>query len=163
MKLNRALLVDEKPFPIDEEIDFSSFTFKDLNVKKIDKCHISGTATQYDDLLRISFKIDVDLTGICAYTLEDVPLHYLIEDELDFTDSIEDDDSLIYNKDIVLDFDEFILGIILAKVPKRVIKKGAVLPKSGNGYRVLSEEDFLKERAKEDNPFAGIDIENPPD
>ena len=50
-----------------------------------------------------------------------------------------------------IDLDPYILALILAEVPHTVTKKGAELPKSGSGYRVLSEEELLKEKSTKKN------------
>ena len=50
-----------------------------------------------------------------------------------------------------IDLDPHILALILAEVPHTLTKSGASLPKSGNGYRVLSEDDYLKEKNHKGN------------
>ncbi|MBR0439360.1 MAG: DUF177 domain-containing protein [Bacilli bacterium] len=151
MKINRALLSFGNSKTFTESIDFSSLTFDGSHIRKIESCEATVIATDYDDILRIEVKIDAKVIGICAYTLEDVELSIKAEDELTFSDDENDQDSY-YEKSNIIDLDEYILGILLANVPVRIIKKGAKLPQNGKNYRVMSEDEYEKEKEKKHDP-----------
>lgn len=146
MKINRASLSYGVATNFEENIDFSSISLDPTHIRRIDSCFVKAVATDYESILRITVHIDAAVIGVCSYSLEDVELKLKIDDELNFTDD-ENDEDCYYQKGTNIDLDEYILGILLANVPVRIVKKGAKLPNDGQGYRVLSEEDYEKEKA----------------
>lgn len=157
MKLNRQTLPMNKPVPSSDDIDFSSYDFDPSYIRGIPYCHVEIVATQYEDILRITFDIKATVIGVCAYTLEDVELPIKVKDELNFTDD-KDDDTSNYEPNTLIDLDDYVLALILSCVPSKVVKKGAKLPENGNGYRVLSEEELIKEReGKTDSRWSALD------
>ena len=145
MKINRALLTNGVAKSFEETIDFSTVQFDQNHIKSIPSCVVKAVATDYESILRIVVEINALVIGVCSYSLEDVELKFKINDELNFTDDEEDEDNY-YAKDNIIDLDEYILGILLANVPMKIVKKGAKLPDSGNDYRILSEDDYNKEK-----------------
>ena len=73
MKLNRLLFANKDYF-LEGDIDFSSEKFDGFHLKSIDSCHIKITGKVFEDLLMLDVNIASDVTGVCAYSLEDVPL-----------------------------------------------------------------------------------------
>ena len=71
--------------------------------------------------------------------------HGIHKDDLEFTDNEEDDGCYLAHGPLI-DLDEYILGILLANVPVRIVKKGAKLPGDGQDYRVISEDQYVKEK-----------------
>lgn len=157
MKINLQQLITNKAVNFEEDIDFSSYEFDPTYIRGIPTCHVKAEATQYEDLLRIYCEIEAKVIGVCAYTLEDVELPIKVKDEIDFTDD-PDDDSCELIEGTVIDLDEKVLALVLSQVPPKVVKKGAKLPESGNGYRVLTEDELAKEREnKTDSRWAALD------
>lgn len=150
MKINRALLQNGVSKTFTETIDFSSATFDPTHIRSIPFCEVTAKATDYDELLRVELHIKANVIGVCSYSLEDVPLHYEIDDEISFTDDPEDVDNY-FEKGNLIEMDEYVLGILLANVPIKIVKKGAKLPKSGDGYRVMTEEEHEAEKKKKGN------------
>ena len=108
-----------------------------------------------------------DVIASCAYTLEDVPLKVNVKEKLYFSSDEMDQDSedIIYEPGNEILMDNYVLSYVIASVPHNVHKKGAKLPNDGKGYRVLSEEDFIKEKQTEKKPspfdvLDGIDDED---
>ncbi len=160
MKINRALLPLNKEVIQKEEIDFTKERFSpSSNIKSIDHVEVEAHIFLSEDFLRINIKVKSKITAICAYSLEDVPLKVNFQEELHFTneeDSLYEDAYLV--KDNLFSLDEYILSFIISSVPVKVIKEGKKIPESGKGYRVLSEEDYLKEKSeKKVSPFDCLD------
>lgn len=155
MKINRALLQNGVSKTFEETIDFSSVEFDPTHIRSIPLCEIKARVTDYEEILRVEFHIKADVIGVCSYTLEDVPLHYEIDDEISFTDDPDDVDNY-YEKGNLIEMDQYVLGILLANVPIKIVKKGAKLPKSGDGYRVMTEEEHEAEKRKRGNPAFDI-------
>ena len=157
MKLNR-LLFNNKGYVLEGDIDFSNEEFDGYHLRKINSCHVYITGQEFEDLLMLDVKIESNVTGVCAYTLEDVPLDLKIHENIEISDTVEDDDVIFYEKNAVFDIDPYILSLIVANVPNKIIKKGAKLPSSGKGYRVLSEEEYNKEQENKVDPrWAALD------
>ncbi len=151
MKLNRALLVNGVSKTFEESIDFSSVELDPTHIRSIPSCDVKLTATDYEEILYIELEIKATVIGVCSYSLEDVELKFNIKESLNFSDDEENDDCY-YEKGAIIDIDPYVLGILLANVPVRIIKKGAKLPDNGSGYRVMSEDDYDSEKRKQTDP-----------
>lgn len=151
MKLNRAYLEEGKEEIFTEKIDFSNFPFNETHVRRIPMCEATIKATDYGETLRVIFQIKAQVIAVCSYTLEDVPMDLDFTDELEFTNVDYQDDEMIYEPENIIDMDPHILSLIFARIPIKVIKPGAKLPENGNGYSVLTEEQFLAEKSGKKN------------
>lgn len=148
MKVNRLLLKENENTTIEEIVDFTNFTPDMNHVRNISNCKVSLSLTDFGEILSCEMKISADVIASCAYTLEDVPYKVSIKEKLCFSSEIEDDEDIYYEKGNEIEMDPYILSAILSNVPHNLHKKGATLPSGGNGYRVLSEEEFNKERSE---------------
>ena len=156
MKINR-LLFKNKDYRVEDDIDFSSIKTDPGHIKSIDKCHVLVTGNDYDDILVLNFKIEAEVTGVCAYSLEDVPLKIKSDVTLNFSYDEEDED-IIHIDNPIFEVDEIVYSLIISEVPLKIVKKGAKLPDSGLGYRVLSEDEYQKEQDnKKDSRWSKLD------
>ena len=152
MKINRVVLKENKPETFQEEIDFSKLTLDDNHVRHINRCSVTVVATEFGDILECAIKGEADVIASCSYTLEDVPLLVKFDEKFYFSDDESlGEDYCYYEPNPIIDLDPHILALILAEVPHNVVKSGATLPKSGDGYRVLKEEDLENERKNHKN------------
>lgn len=157
MKLNR-LLFQNKDYFLEGDIDFSNLEFDPYHIKKIGLTHVKITGSVFEDLLMLNFHIVSDVIGVCAYTLEDVPLHLDFKDSLEISNEIEDDEKIFFEKNMIFDIDPYVLSLLVSEIPAKIVKKGAKLPEDGSGYRVLSEEEYEKEQEnKTDARWAALD------
>ena len=160
MKLNRATLPDNKAQTFTDEVDFSKYPFDENHVRRIDSCSVKVVATDFGDVLQVQLSGEANVIASCSYTLEDVPLDVKFKDSFYFTDSKDNEaEDCYFEPGVEIDLDPHILALILAEVPHTLTKSGASLPKSGNGYRVLSEDDYLKEKEHKGN--SAFDILDP--
>lgn len=148
MKINRLLLQLNKPETFIEDVDFSSYKGDPYHIRKINKCHVEVVATQYENLLTLKFDIKGEVTSSCAYTLEDILYPIDIHETINITG--EEDDEFTFDSDI-LDLNEIIITLIVYSVPMKLVKKGASLPKDGEGYRFIDKEE------KKSSPFDVLD------
>ncbi|MBP5574404.1 MAG: hypothetical protein J6X50_01505 [Bacilli bacterium] len=151
MIINRAILPLNKTESFSEEVDFSKQTFDENHVKRIDKCLVKVDATEYGDVLRVQVKGEAEVIASCSYTLDDVPLKVKFNDEFYFSNKEDNSEDCYFEPGANIDLDPHILALILAEVPHNIVKSGASLPKSGDGYRVLSEEEYLEEKKNKKN------------
>ena len=152
MKINRLVLPEGKAIEYNEDIDLSYFQGDQYHVRSISSCHMVLEVTNYDELIALSFNIKGTVLTTCAYTLEEIPYNYSIKETIELNED-EDDEFVITNNEI--DIDEMLITLIVNNVPFKVVKKGAKLPSSGDGYTVISEDDKLKERKS--SPFDVLD------
>ena len=158
MKLNRAILPSNKSETFQEELDFTNQTFDENHVKRIESCLVKVVATEFGDVLQCQVSGTAHVIASCAYTLEDVPLDVKFHETFYFSDEETNSLDCYYEPGIEIDLDPHILALVLAEVPHNITKKGAKLPKSGEGYRVISEDDFLNERkSKKNSAFDVLD------
>lgn len=158
IKINR-LFFENKDYALLGEVDFSSLEFDKYHVRKINKVVYKITGNIYDDLLILNVSFDADVISSCAYTLEDLPYHVKGKENIEISNEIKDDEFIFYEENNIFDFEPYLISIIVSNVPTKLIKKGAKLPKSGNGYRLLSEEEYIKEQKenKKESPFDVLD------
>ena len=157
MKINRFSFTNNH-LEIEDDVDFSLAKLDQSHIRKIENTHVKVVGNEYDDLICLDLTIECDVTTVCAYSLEDVPLHLRFKDSLEFSNEISDDEDIIYVDKPIFDIDEYILQLIIGEVPIKVIKKGAKLPSSGDSYRVISEEEYLKEKSKKvDSRWSKLD------
>ena len=151
MIVNRAILPSGKKEIYEEEIDFSKLPLDDNHVRSIKNCHVKVEATEFGDVLECFVSGEADVVASCSYTLEDVPLHVSFKEQFFFSDEESNSQDCYYEPGVEIDLDPHILALILAEVPHNIVKSGATLPKSGNGYRVLTEDEFVEERKNKKN------------
>ena len=79
-------------------------------------------------------------------TLE--PVEYEFETELE---------EILEKSKNILDITDILWQNILVEIPSKVRSTDEDINLEGNGWRVISEEQFEKERNKSNNPFANLD------
>ena len=151
MKLNRIILPLNKDEVFEEEIDFSNQKFDDNHVRRINSCSVTVVAHEYGDVLDVKIRGKASVVASCSYTLEDVPLDVSFKDNFYFSSEVTGSEECFYEPGNEIDLDPHILALILAEVPHNIVKKGAKRPSGGEGYRVLSEEEFENERKNRGN------------
>lgn len=150
-KLSRSSITSGRVLPFDVEADLSTFpmTYPLLGIKR---CHYSAKVSKVGDYAHASYHIEATL---------------LLEDSRDnspFTDNVnlDEDIDLLEEEDEVgegyvvpgtsIDLDEIAYKIIVSSLPISVTRQKSSLPKSGKGYRVLTEEEAKAEKESSYNP-----------
>lgn len=152
MKIDLRKFELNKNYLINEDVDFSTHEFtKGNRIKRIDSCHLEISLTCYEDLARLVISGSGQVTGICSYTLEDVPYAYKFKEEISFSKE-EETETCYFEPEDVIDLDPYLFAFIDASVPLSLKKKGAKLPEAGDGYRVLTEDQLNEERKKSQDP-----------
>ena len=125
---------------LEDYVDGTDSTLKGINssngeieINKIDHSLIVK--------VNVLFNIDV----VSSYSAEVFKTKIKINDDLYFTNSksLDSDEFIFVNDEIDLDY--YIYSLLITSIPLNVHKPGENLPK-GDGYRVLSEEEFRKEK-----------------
>ena len=156
MKINRYFF-QNKDYVIEEDVDFSDISFDPTHIRGISNTQVKVSGTDYDDYLILNIKINSDVIGVCSYTLEDIPLKVKIDTSLTFS-FLDEDEDVIHIDNPVFELDSYIVGLIVSEVPLTLVKKGAKLPSGGDGYRVLSEDQYEEEQKnKVDSRWSALD------
>jgi len=74
--------------------------------------------------------------------------------EYSFNTDLEE---ILEKKQNILDITEILWQNILVEIPSKVRSTNEAINLEGDGWRVISEENFEKERNNKDNPFAILD------
>ena len=148
-----------KKYHISDDVDFSNEKLDGVLIRKINSCHAEIDIENFSYLLRVVINIKADVILPCSYTLEDVP--YVVKGEEEFNFTFEEENAsedLIYIPSGGIELNEYIYSLLIALVPPKVVKKGAKLSQEGKNYRVLTEEEYLKEKAaKKDSRWSKLD------
>lgn len=157
MKINR-LFFKNKDYVIEDDIDFSNVEFDPYHIRKISSCHVKITGSVIDDLLMLDLNIKSEVIGVCSYTLQDVPLNVSVNEHIEISNEVSDDEDIYYEKENIFSIDPYVLSIIVSEVPLVIIKEGATLPNDGDGYRILDEDEYLEEQKnKKDERWSKLD------
>lgn len=138
-----------------------------FSLKAIKPFPLTVTYNTYDDEVEVMIKGDVTLTLECAYSLELFDDVISLDDDLVFNfknPNIEaESDDAFYEPGPYIELDHYIYALILSYIPLVVIKPGAKRPESGEGYEVLSEEEYAKKRQtlgdEYDDLFAKLELD----
>lgn len=147
---------------LEEDITFSKERLQDVpSLLAMSVVHTKVELLSRGEVVHALFRIQAELTLQCAYTLEPVPFPISMEEELDFAYGNEEEnttDHIFYVDRDTVELDDYILGLIITEIPMKIVKKGAKLPKSGQGYEVMSEEEYYQRKEERIDPrFAKLD------
>lgn len=112
---------------------------------------------RYEEVVVCHFKITANLVVLSSLTNEPFNYKLKIDDVLCYT---RQESYAAIEKDIILtpenyiDLEEVIYSLIITSLPTRLVKKSESYPQ-GENYRVISEEEYLKDKENEEggSPF----------
>ena len=137
--------VDE--IEIDETIEIPSNLMTSSLIDELKNVNLNGEITlDEDDNINLTGKLSGIMVLKDDITLEPVEYNFYTEIE----------EILEKNKNI-LDITEILWQNILMEIPSKVRSTDEEIDLEGNGWRVISEEKFLKERNQSNNAFANLD------
>lgn len=152
MKLDVLKLPYTKVATLEEDVCFDSEVFKcHAPLIEIKDCHVELTAQRFEEFIYITLNLKAKVVLECSYTLKHFETTISGNDELHFAPSKDEDEDCIEYKGTSIDLDPYIFNLLSASVPVSPKAPNAKTPSSGNGYRVLTEEEFLKEKEETGN------------
>ncbi len=143
-----------------DEVSFESslnkFFKEDALLKKINNCKGTITLNKAENTLIINFNILCNINITSSYTGVPFNKEIKIDDTLYFTNTKSlDSDDIIFVKDLI-DLDYYVYSLLITSIPVDAHKDGEKLPK-GKDYRVLTEDEYLKEKASSgSNAFSAL-------
>ena len=152
MKLDVLKLPYTKVANLSEDITFDPKVFVCHNpLVSVETCHAELRAQRFEEFIYVNLSIKANVTLQCSYTLKNFKTTIEGTDELHFAPSQDEDEDCIVYKGTSIDMDHYIFNLLSASVPLSPKAPNAKAPQSGKGYRVLSEEEFLKEKEEQGN------------
>lgn len=147
MKIDIGKLVSGKENTFKEEVVLSAEKFSIypplLEVKKLE---VEAKVHRYSDFIDVYLSLKADVVLQCSYTLKPFDAKLEDEDEIHFSNNIEDgEDMQVYSGNFI-NLDPYIYNLLSASVPTSPKSPNAKLPESGNGFRVLSESEYIKDK-----------------
>mgnify|MGYP003330332062 CR=1 FL=1 len=152
MKLDVLKLPYTKEAKLSDEVSFDPEVFKcHFPLVEVLSCHTDVSVQRFEEFIYVTIAIKAKVVLQCSYTLQNFETEIKGVDELHFASSNEDDDDCIVFKGSTIELDQYIFNLLSASVPLSPKAPNAKAPTSGNGYRILSEEEFASEREESGN------------
>ena len=152
MRIDVSKLSFTKATKLEEEVVFDNEIFKChaplINVKS---CHAEAKLQRFEEFIYITLSIKAKVVLQCSYTLQDFDTIISGTDELHFAPSKDEDEDCIEYKGNTIDLDPYLFILLSASVPLSPKSPNAKAPESGKGYRVLSEDEFFREKSEQGN------------
>lgn len=155
-KLSKASILKGRDLHFVQDTLFEGYpmAYPLLGVKK---CHYTVRVSKVGDYSHADFTISATLRVEDSRDAVAFDKKVNVKESIDILD-VEDEEGegyLVEGGDI--DLDDLALKILHSSLPIRLVRPESALPKNGQGYRVLSEEEKEKEKAEAGNPaFASL-------
>ena len=118
---------------------------------EVKSCHVELKAQRFEEFIYVTISLKAKVVLECSYTLKHFESEISGSDELHFAPSKDEDEDCIDYKGTSINMDHYIFNLLSASVPLSPKAPNAKTPSSGNGYRVLSEDEFLREKEETGN------------
>ncbi|NMA16502.1 MAG: DUF177 domain-containing protein [Erysipelotrichia bacterium] len=158
MKYSKTDLLQLKDYHlvIDENITFANEISKQFpRIRKINDMHVKADGI-YDpgsQQLSIHFELKGSVIVGCDITFEDVLVPIETEaDEIFTFDKKEEDINILKVDGEVVELLPTVLQLILIEIPIKVVKSGKIDYPKGDGWEVISEETYQKQKEKRIDP-----------
>ena len=144
----RALKVEEEETFFPEDFPSSS------PLKMIDGCKVKGSLFLEDGVIHCHLEADAVLTLEDSYTMEHFQKKQKLDEEFEILDDENGEGEGFIVSGPSIEIKELVIALYRFSLPSKILHKGSKLPKSGDGYSVLSEEE-AKKKAEEttSSPF----------
>ena len=132
---------------VNEEINIPNELIKNSLITELKNVNLTGDITlDEEDNINITGKLSGTMVLKDDITLE--PVEFIFNTEIE---------EILEKSKNILDITEILWQNILMEIPSKVRSTDEDINLEGNGWRVISEEQFKKERNESNNPFAKLD------
>ena len=132
---------------INKEVNIPSDLISNSLITELKNVKLQGDIT-------LDEEDNINLTGTLSGTMilkDDITLAPV---EYQFNTEIEE---ILEKSKNILDITDILWQNILVEIPSKVRSTDEDINLEGNGWRIISEEQYQKERNKSNNPFANLD------
>ena len=152
MKIDVLKLPYTKVANLSEDVVFNPEVFVcHAPLISVQSCHAELKAQRFEEFIYVTLSIKANVTLQCSYTLKNFDTTIEGTDELHFAPNMDEDEDCIEYRGTVIEMDHYIFNLLSASVSLSPKAPNAKAPESGKGYRVLSEDEFLKEKEEQGN------------
>lgn len=126
-----------------------------MNIRRVESCEVKAKLSYdvHSNLLMADLKLKGKMILPCSISFVDVPISFKTTSKLVFSfDPVDEDSDIIMVDGEVLDFKPEILGLIWLEVPVVVISPRIKELPSGDGWEVLTEEEFGRRKEQKIDP-----------
>lgn len=151
MKIDVSKLNDLKDTIYSEDIVFDAEKYVcHPPLLEVKSCHVDLTVHNYSEFIDVNVSLKAEVLLQCSYSLKSFDACIKAKDNLHFANE-EGDEEFISYKGNLIEMDDYLFDLLSASVPASPKAPGATLPDSGKGYRILSEDELLKEKEEQGN------------
>ena len=155
MKWTKRELIIKPYIEFDEDIEFDKSSLDNNKLLlDVEDLHVEGDGTfdEVEDLLRVNMHITGTMICPCAITNE--PLSVDLDSDYDECFAFHDTNDLDVHvvKNDVIELIPVIFQLINLDVPMHVVKEGIAKYPSGDGWRILSEDEYQKAKRSSIDP-----------
>ena len=146
MKIDVSKLTSLKENILSEDLVFDEASFPCYPpLLKVNSCHVDISAHNYEEFIDVNVSLKAEVVLQCSYTLKPFVTVIKAKDSMHFSNSEEDEDFIQYKGNLI-EMDKYIFDLLSASIPSSPKAPGAKLPEDGKGYRIISEDEFKKEK-----------------
>lgn len=132
---------------VNQEVNISKNLLETSLITELKDVNLTGDITlDEDDNINLTGKLSGIMILKDDITLE--PVEYEFNTELE---------EILEKSKNILDITDILWQNILVEIPSKVRSTDEDINLEGDGWRVISEEQFMRERNKSNNPFANLD------
>ena len=132
---------------VNQEVNIPENMIKSSLITELKNINLTGDITiDEDDNINLTGKLSGIMILKDDITLE--PVEYKFDTDLE---------EILEKSKNILDITDILWQNILVEIPSKVRSTNEDINLEGDGWRVISEEQFQKERNKSNNPFANLD------
>ena len=123
-------------------------------IRKVLEAHCEGKGTYEPEEEKLYLKLKISGTVVvpCDITLDDVDVDVESEDEVVISFNPESYPDAVIAENNVIDTLPVVLQLIYMDLPTKVVKPGITEYPSGDGWEVVTEEQYEKSRGKGIDP-----------
>lgn len=143
------------------EISFPSFILDEsyspkFPLSKIDNIDVDVFANKLtDDFISLKIKITAKVHLFSAYSLKEFPYELKARDEIHITtnEDFQDSEDYTFFSGDNFELDEIVYSLISTNIPLKPMMPDEKVPSGGDSYRILSEDEYAKEKEEKGNPY----------
>ena len=145
--LTKLLTNQASSIIINNEVNIPKELLTNSLIDNLENINLSGKISfDEEDNLQLVGKLTGTMVLKDDITLE--PVEYNFDTEIE---------EILNKNQNILDITEILWQNILVEIPSKVRATDEDIELSGDGWRVISEESFEKERNRSNNPFSSLD------
>lgn len=153
---NEFLNSPNETIVFDEEITFEKQIFSKItHLRGLHEVEVSGEI-HYDthsDLATCDFEVEGVMIVPCSITNEDVEYPFSASGSQAFAfHKVSKDEDIVEAKKDIVELMPVIFQHIILEIPLKVTKEGIKEYPKGNGWEVVTEEDYIKSKENEIDP-----------